>query len=43
MDLGVIKMFFLAAKIGDDRKQVDTREQLETVTSAEYRGRFTEI
>ena len=42
MDLGVIKMFFLAAKIGDDRKQV-SREQLETVTSAEYHGRFTEI
>ena len=36
-------MFFSAAKIGDDCKQVDTREQLETVMSAEYHGRFTEI
>ena len=34
---------FLAVKIGDDCKRVDTREQLETVTSAEYHGRFTEI
>ena len=35
---------FLAAKIGDDCKQVDASEQLETVlTSAEYHGRFTEI
>ena len=44
MGLGLMKIFFSAAKIGDDHKQVDVSKQLETVlTSAEHYGEFTEI